>query len=272
MADKTTPKAPGAINPGAQDYWRPLVEVKGITLNADPQSGQAYTTYEGQPVFVIPTSGRYFQPGRPFVTSNQIISMLKTKTPAQTKIMEKELGLKPTGISANPELVQRYMSEAMKASVNNVAIRNAIVSQQVTNITEDPLDVTAQAKLSMAAGDISTGPRRSRSVSITQFSEGDARAILEQFYADTLGRRPDDAEVKKFNAAINKQARKQPSVSTTTYDSSGSATTVSGGAGYSQADAQMAARKMAEADPEASSFLASTRYMDAFMNAIGSQA
>lgn len=285
MAEKTPVyknKAPGAVS-GAfpvttqslNSYWQGLLDATNsgvVKITADNNGNRYAVDSSGNLVYALPGDNNIFISGRPYAMAEEVVAQLSTMSPGATKALEKSLGLKQTGIPGNAELTQRYLSEANKASVKNVSVAMGKQNGTLQQFTQKPLSPTDQAKVSIATGDITTGARRSRSVSVTQFSEGDARAILEQFYADTLGRRPDDAEVKKFNALINKQARKQPSVSTTTYGADGSSTTMSGGAGYSAADAQMAARKMAEADPEASAFLASTRYMDAFMNAIGSQA
>ena len=261
--------------PSISSYWQALVDAAGtgvVKVTADQNGNRYVIDANGQQVFTVPPRGGAFSAQAVYYTPEDAIATISTYTPGATKALEKELGLKPTGVPGNAALIQRYLAEANKASVYNMSAVLAKQNGTIGSFTQKPLDIVGQAQMSIKTGDISGGTRRSRSVSVTQFSEGDARAILEQFYADTLGRRPDDAEVKKFNALINKQARKQPSVSTTTYGADGSSTTMSGGAGYSAADAQMAARKMAEADPEASSFLASTRYLDAFMNAIGSQA
>lgn len=283
MPNNTTPnygtRAPGAVGGIQSDvssYWQELIKAFGDQrpdapqLSAD-QNGNRFVLANGGQVFVLPDENGKFT-SKLYLTTEDLVAKLSTLSPGETKVLEKNLGLKPTGMKANPSLVQRYISEANKASVNNVATILAQQNGSIKSFSQRPLNPIEQAQISIKTGDIAGGgTRTSRSVSVAQFSAGDAQAILEQFYADTLGRRPKKSEVKKFNDLINKQAKKQPSVSTTTYGADGSSTTMSGGAGYSQADAQMAARQMAESDPEASAFLTSTRYMDAFMNAIGSQ-
>lgn len=272
----------GAARPSLNptEAWSALLDVLKqpvVPLQMSSKDGVRFVfdPATGQEAFVIPDSKTgIFNSKELYLNENQILSRLSTLNQQETRDMEKALKLKPSGVVGNPALVQRYMAEIRKASVNNFSAALAYSSGRVSALDIKPLGVLDQVNMSAMTGDLegAGGPRRSRSISITQFSEGDARAILENFYADTVGRRPTDKEVKKFNSLINQQAKKQPSTSTTTYGADGTATTVSGGAGYSAADAQMAARKMAESDPEASAFLSSTRYLDAFMNTIGSQA
>lgn len=111
------------------------------------------------------------------------------------------------------------------------------------------------------------GPRTSKSISVMEFTDAEARGILESFYADALGRRPNDKEVAKFKDVINAEAAKRPSTSTTTYSAGSSVT--KGSEGYSQADAELAARDMAESKPGANAFITSTKYMDTFLNILG---
>ena len=94
------------------------------------------------------------------------------------------------------------------------------------------------------------------SKSFTSFTEAESRGILENFYAEALGRRPSDAEVKKFSKTINNAAKAAPSTSTTTYGTNTTATTQK--EGYTQADAELEARTLAESQPESNAFLTST--------------
>jgi hypothetical protein len=74
-----------------------------------------------------------------------------------------------------------------------------------------------------------------------------------------------------FRRAVETEARKKPSVSTsrTTYDFEGNSNTSSTSTqGYTAADAELAARTTAEEDPRANAFLTSTKYFDAFLSAL----
>lgn len=277
---KSAPGAVGGIttvSTPTTSYWQPLidgVEANGLSLTADVNGRKYVQNANGDQVFVVPlpNSNGQFTSGALYQTVSGIVGAVSNWNPEVTRQAEKALGLTPTGIPGNEKLIQRYLQEANKASAENMAKYVAFSSGLIKEFDQKPLGVFEQAQISIKTGTVSTGPRSSRSVSVTQFSAGQASAILEEFYNATLGRRPTAKEVKKFTSVINAQAKKQPSVSTTSYDASGNSTTVSGAqAGYTQADAQVAARQMAEADPEAAAFLNSTRYLDAFMNAIGSQ-
>lgn len=110
----------------------------------------------------------------------------------------------------------------------------------------------------------------SRNINVASFSDNESRAILEDFYAQAVGRRPSDDEVKKFNAAINKASKARPTVTTTVTSGTGNSTTTSK-QGFSQVDAQMMARQEAEAQVGSTGFRNSTVYYDAFLRAIGQQ-
>jgi hypothetical protein len=111
------------------------------------------------------------------------------------------------------------------------------------------------------------GPSTFTNKSFMSFSDAEARGILESFYADALGRRPNNKEVAKFKNAINAAAKKNPSISTQV--TSGSTSTSTSNEGYSQADAELAAREMAESKPGANAFITSTKYMDTFLSILG---
>jgi hypothetical protein len=95
--------------------------------------------------------------------------------------------------------------------------------------------------------------------------------VLENFYAEAVGRRPSDKEVKAFKGAVDREAAKKPTTSTsrTTYDLEGNARTSSSSKdGFAQADAELLGRDQAESDPRANAFLTSTKYFDAFVGAL----
>lgn len=114
------------------------------------------------------------------------------------------------------------------------------------------------------AGAAASGTTTSVSKTFTSFSEAEARGILESFYASALGRRPTDKEVNKFRTVINSEAAKRPGVTSTTYGTGGSSSRTTDG--YSQADAELQAREMAESKPGANAFITSTKYMDTFLS------
>lgn len=109
--------------------------------------------------------------------------------------------------------------------------------------------------------------RTSTQRSISSFTDGESRSILESFYGEALGRRPSDDEVAKFKKAINNAAKANPNV--TTMVSGANTTSTTSKEGYSQADAELSARKMAESQVGAAGYISSTKYMDAFLSVLG---
>lgn len=236
----------------------------GFTVETDG-SGRSFVVQAGVPVLVLPSEKTGKFDSTDFQTLQEAAILIRSFGQTQIKQLQKQMGL-PVDGQMSDGFVNTYLDYANKASVQNYSLAYTQAKGYGTIGTTRPFTFATIAKSEPKTS------ATSRSVSIKQFSEGEARGILEEFYAEAVGRRPSDKEVKSFLGKINAAAKKRPSVSTTTYGAGGGSTTISGGAAeYTSADAQLAARKMAEADPEASSFLAATKYMDAFMQAIESQ-
>ena len=114
------------------------------------------------------------------------------------------------------------------------------------------------------------GTATTRQVSYASVSREESAAILEGFYAEALGRRPNEDEVNKFYKQLQAAANKKPTVTTQT--TTGQTTTSRTQAGFTQSDAELMARETAESTRGASGYLMSTKYFDAFLNAIESRA
>lgn len=157
----------------------------------------------------------------------------------------------------------------LKRAANQVSVQNLMLYQELVASGKKgkPLDFFSQLKsLKGTEGN----KQVNTNTSVMNFSEGETRALLEDFYAEALGRRPNEDEVAKFQKRINAKAKSNASVSTTVYTSGGSTTTDK--EGFTQADAQLMARKSAENKPGASGFLASTKYMDVFLSSLRGKA
>lgn len=266
MAEQKTP-TPTLGSPDTA-WFRLIDTVKnpnsGFQLGTDMGSGQSMVYQGGVPVLVLPSEKTGKFDSVQFRTVDEAALLIRSFGSTQIKQLQKQLGLPVNGQMSN-DFVKTYLDYANRASVQNYALANMQAKGMATIGTTRPFTLATISEIEPIV------PTVSRSVSIKQFSEGEARGILEEFYAEAVGRRPSNKEVKSFLGKINAAAKAKPTTSTTTYGRDGGSTTVSGGAGYQMADAQIAARQQAEADPEASSFLASTKYMDAFMDAIKSQ-
>lgn len=264
MAEQKTPML------GSPDTaWFRLIDVvrnpdSGFQLETDIRSGQSMVMRDGMPVLVLPSEKTGKFDSTQFQSMESAAALIRSFGSSQIKQLQKQFGM-PVDGQMSDTFVKTYLEYANRASVQNFSLARMQASGISSIGTTRPFTLGSIAQANPFV------PTVSRSVSVKQFSEGEARGILEEFYAEAVGRRPSDKEVKSFLGKINAAAKAKPTTSTTTYGIDGGSTTVSGGAGYSSADAQIAARKQAEADPEASSFLASTKYMDAFMDAIKSQ-
>lgn len=102
-------------------------------------------------------------------------------------------------------------------------------------------------------------------------SDADARLLLEDYFGEAVGRRPTKEEVEKFTSIVKKRAGKRPRVEQTIT----SADTLSSESrvleeGFGVADAQLAARRQAEAGPEFEAYRLASSYYPALLRAIGS--
>lgn len=116
-------------------------------------------------------------------------------------------------------------------------------------------------------------PQVTTEKSFYSISDGDARAMLETYYADALGRRPTKDEVEKFTSVVRKRAEKKPQVvqGTRSPDGLSSETRVLQ-PGFGQTEAELTARRQAEAGPEFESYRLATSYYTALLRAIASPA
>lgn len=89
----------------------------------------------------------------------------------------------------------------------------------------DFLSQQAQVNKSLGNGPGSGGPYTTRTSNVSLSSESSAGATLEPAYQSELGRGATDAEVKKFQRALNAQQMASPSQSVTHGNSSGKSST-----------------------------------------------
>jgi len=116
-------------------------------------------------------------------------------------------------------------------------------------------------------------PKTRTEKSFFSISDGEARAMLENFYAEALGRRPTKDEVNKFASVVRKRAERQPQVGQSTSSPDGlSIESRITQPGFGQAEAELTARRQAEAGPEFESYRLATSYYTALLRAIGSPA
>jgi hypothetical protein len=176
--------------------------------------------------------------------------------------------------AADEAYLNAMLTIAREVSFKNLSTYNAGQGANPAISLSEVKPLSLDEYLKSLAKGADSAPRAgstSTSTDIFQLSDGDARALLENFYAEAVGRRPSDKEVKSFKIAVENQARKKPTVSTsrTTYDVDGNAnTTSSSKQGFNRSDAELMGRDTAEADPRANAFLTSTKYFDAFVSAL----
>lgn len=227
-------------------------------------------TKEGIPALIIPDANGNITKDS-WIPEYQFVQNMMSMPVASRKVLQQKLksaGFLGKDFNANGMLdpdgafIQQALMAQRTASAQNLAIAKDPEAYGATA----PLDIDTYLNKMIKSGE-SGYSSTSVSKSFTSFTEAESRGILENFYAEALGRRPSDAEVKKFSKTINNAAKAAPSTSTTTYGTNTTATTQK--EGYTQADAELEARTLAESQPESNAFLTSTKYMDAFMSVLG---
>jgi hypothetical protein len=158
--------------------------------------------------------------------------------------------------------------EAMSAVQANISERNYYRKQSNQSIL-----TTAQGlEYFLERGSLQK-PKTKTEKSFYSISDGEARAMLENFYSEALGRRPTKDEVNKFASVVRKRAERQPQVGQITSSPDGlSEQSKITQPGFGEAEAALAARRQAEAGPEFESYRLATSYYTALLRAIGSPA
>lgn len=110
--------------------------------------------------------------------------------------------------------------------------------------------------------------RTATSKDFFSLSSGDAEQILEVFFKEAIGRRPNQREINKFISVAKKRAESQPRV-TQTVTSPDQLTTENRVTqeGFGQAEAELLARQQAEARPEFAPYQMATNFYDALLAA-----
>lgn len=275
----TTGKTGALFNKGEQggsgvsgnSYWSELQNSGsslGATVNAD---GSLSVQRAGQDVFLYADkSGKV----RIYDPTDYVQKILGEK-PAVIKQYQqylKNAGFLGSDYKANGKVdIEGKFTSALMESARRITQDNWVLFQTPGSKGIDPISALAGYAKNGNGGQYQSRTTTDVTKTATDFSVNQSRAILEDFYATAVGRRPTDKEVKAFNNAINKAAKAKPNVvkaTTTTSGTGSSATSRKVTQGYGEVDARTAARKMAESDPKSHSFLTNTKYFDAVLNAM----
>lgn len=198
------------------------------------------------------------------IPTQQFIDRLRNAPRADVIEYQKALGVKnPTGVFT-PNEIQAIQQYSRLASYQNLA------AAQSGQVSAKPVGVLDYLKQSGTAGLGTSKTTTDVTRNIASFTPEYAQAILQDYYAETIGRAPTAQEAASFAKILNKKAKERPDVSTrTTTTTDGSSTsTVTSKPGFGNVEAQMAAQQQARTVTGATGFLASTKYMDAIMDMI----
>ena len=185
-----------------------------------------------------------------------------------TELKKKLVKIVPSIMSGEPidgEVTPTFL-EAMAAVANDISQRNYYRQQEKQNLFT--LDQGIEYLLQRGS---LQGPQVRTEKSFYSISDGEAKAVLDAFYEDALGRRATKEEADKFASVVRKRAGRKPQVGQTTTSADGlSSETRITEPGFGQAEAELTARRQAEAGPEFESYRLATSYYTALLRAIGS--
>jgi hypothetical protein len=118
------------------------------------------------------------------------------------------------------------------------------------------------------------GPKTttSKSTSYNIPTKEDVAGMVTSVFKGALGRAPSDGELSRYTSMLIGNAKKNPSITTTTQttDVNGNTTSKStSSGGYSSQAAEWDAMQRAQADPEYGAYQAATTYFNALVSALG---
>jgi hypothetical protein len=252
------------------DLWAWLLQNQNSTREAEKfkPTDDGLVRLKGKEVLLLPGADGKITGESVKYESDYLYALraMPVKERKAKQLALKKAGFLPPGYAANgllsdPDFINASLLLARQISSQNFAMArdSGAMIQGRDPMTEDKY-LRLAAKQNGGLG----GPTVQRN--ITSFTGAESRGILESFYGEALGRRPTDKEVASFQKAINSAAQKNPTVTTST--TNGDTTTSKSSGGFNQVDAELKARNMAEKEVGAAGYISSTKYMDAFTNAL----
>jgi hypothetical protein len=180
----------------------------------------------------------------------------------------KKVGLLPKNYNANGELDRDSAFET--AFLQAHSLSNQVNYNRLVN--GEPLVGIIEAVKEFKS-DEAKGPTISKAISEFSISDGQAEALLEEFYTQALGVRPTKNDIDKFKEIVQKRATKKPRITQTTTSADGlTSTSKVLEEGFGAAEASSLARRRAEARPEFAGYQMATTFYDAILQAAGSPA
>jgi hypothetical protein len=154
----------------------------------------------------------------------------------------KKAGLLPSNYNANGELDRDSAFEIAFLTAhryaNQVNYNRLVNSQPLVGI----LDAISEYK----TDEDSKGPTVSKSISEFAISDGQAEALLEEFYTEAIGMRPTKKDINKFKEIVQKKGAAKPRTTQTTTTADGlTSTTKVLEEGFGAAEASSLARRRA---------------------------
>jgi hypothetical protein len=254
---------------------RPILDEKDFTITVVDANNNPIVVGNKplQSVFLIFEDKNFYERGvkttvrnATYKNAEEIRQLAFSLNKSDRKKMQEEfkkLNLLPKNYNANGELdrdgafEQAFLNAHTFA--NRVNYNNLVNNQPILGLS----DAIKQYK-----SEESGGPTVSRTISEFSLSDGQAEGLLEEFYTRALGVRPTQQDINQFKEIVQRRAGKKPRVTETTTAADGSTvTTRVADTGFGAAEAEILARRQAEARPEFAPYQMATTFYDAILRA-----
>lgn len=176
----------------------------------------------------------------------------------------KQLQLLPSNYNANGELDRDAAFENAFLQAHTFA--NRVNYQRLQN--NEPILGLSDAIKQYRSDEGLDQPTVSRDITEFAISDGQAEGLLEEFYTRALGVRPSQQDINQFKEIVRKRAGKKPRVTETTTTADGrTSTTKTVETGFGAVEAELLARRQAEARPEFAPYQMATTFYDSILRA-----
>ena len=263
----TSPRA--AEGRGAQPEADPWFFVRRVSAKAQGTEWDAQNEFffsaPGQQSYILTVDGRATVV--PVGSYRQKLATMTREERRQNQLfMKKFWGLGyngPTDGSLDPNnAFQKAMEDYADFSTKQNYYR-FVAAQSGTPGDFNPLDDTKLLAQSASAGGVGY---TQTTIRYEDFTDAEARGILEDYYQDAIGRRPTKKEAQKFAELLRRKAAEKPTRTVQTRTETTDVIRSTGG--FSEVDARLMAREQAEARPESQAYRMETAVFDSFLEAL----
>jgi hypothetical protein len=253
---------------------RPILNPADFTITVVDQNNKPVVVGNTtlQDVFLVFEDKNFYERGVKttvkniaYRTAEDIRSLVFSLNKNDRKKLQQEfktLQLLPSNYNANGELDRDGAFENAFLQAHTLA--NRVNFQKLQN--QEPILGLSDAIKQYRSEE--EGPTTQRNIAEFALSDGQAEGLLEEFYTRALGVRPSKKDIDQFKEIVRQRAGNKPRVTETTTTADGrTSTTKTVDTGFGAAEAELLARRQAEARPEFAPYQMATTFYDSLLRA-----